>query len=560
MVNSNKKQSSVCGLSCTTCEDRDACMDISINRREVLKFLTMAGLSGALAGCAPAVTQTLTLSTAMPTSGPGPFAPDYWPTDGWRGSTPEEQGLDSTKLAGLYEFIKGHAYNDLHSLSLIRNGYVIAEAARYPYQLDQPHRLGDSFKAFLSALVGIAISEGHLKSIDQPVVDIFAGHTIDNLDGNKKALTIEHLVKNLSGIQWTHPADNLEARHSGDWVQYVLDRPMDHEPGTRFSGARTLAEPYLLAAILEHATGMDLESFAKSRLFAPLGITNVYYDHDPLCVALSVNDIAKFGYLYLNKGQWDGVQIIPEEWVAASLDTQYELPCGSYAVGYHWWVPAAQGLLRRHVAWGCNATISSIELTLVPEANILYVVATHPGGRRVYRPIMETFVLESDIAAGPKLANPDGIKAMDAQSAVVSQAPTPKDVPDLPDLAHVVDKQVYVFDDNSYGLDTMIVNIEQKETAITLTVNDEPADYPIGLDKVPRISQAGPLARLFYGVSPDDSVALMGAWRDDRLQIDVQFLCGCLDIMNLTWNANAATITINWSPSRKDALEGVRQI
>lgn len=117
----------------------------------------------------------------------------YWPTEGWRTSTPEQQGMDSEKLAELLDYVEENDIN-IHSLLIIRNGYVVTDVYFYPFTNNSVHDVASVTKSFTGTLIGIAISEGYIAGVDQPVLELFPNRTVANVDANKKAMTLEDLL------------------------------------------------------------------------------------------------------------------------------------------------------------------------------------------------------------------------------------------------------------------------------------------------------------------------------------------------------------------------------
>ena len=124
----------------------------------------------------------------------------YWPTTGWQTSTPEQQGMDSEKLAEALDFLQEEDVN-IHSLLIIRNGYVVTDAYFYPFANGSVHDVASVTKSFTATLIGMAISEGHIAGVEQPVLEFFPERTVANVDANKKAMTLEDLLTMRSGFE-----------------------------------------------------------------------------------------------------------------------------------------------------------------------------------------------------------------------------------------------------------------------------------------------------------------------------------------------------------------------
>ncbi|MFW9800726.1 MAG: serine hydrolase domain-containing protein, partial [Candidatus Thorarchaeota archaeon] len=280
-----------------------------------------------------------------------PVPREYWPSDEWRTSTPTEQGVDTTKLDEMMRYIETNALR-IDSILIVRNGYLVFE--EYPSSLYSPgdyHIIHSCTKSFTSALVGIAIQNGYIGDVSDRMIDYFSNRTIANLDNRKQNITIEHLLTMTSGLEWdewTVPYgrsgnDATDMFSSDSSTQYVLDLPMAYEPGE--SWTYNSGGSHLLGAIVADTAGQTLSAFAFEHLLGPLGISeaNVLWPHDQEGydygsggVYMRPLDMAKFGYLYLNNGSWDGQQIVPSEWVTKSAGTEvYFNEYSGYS--YQWW-------------------------------------------------------------------------------------------------------------------------------------------------------------------------------------------------------------------------------
>jgi CubicO group peptidase (beta-lactamase class C family) len=275
-------------------------------------------------------------------------SPDYWPNSGWKASTPKEQGMDPQYLEQMESYIdeKGlRSYID--SILIVRNGYLTYEA--YPsglYDENSPHNIYSCTKSIISALIGIGIGEGYINSINDHMINYFPNRTIKNLNSQKQAVTLKHLLTMTSGLEWDDNIDYYNMTFHSDWVQYVLDRPMTTQPGIAWN--YNSGGSHLLSAILQQVTPNGTLAYAKLHLFDPLNITNYTWstDHDGVPIGgtglrLTPRDMAKFGFLYLNNGYWNDSQLVPSSWVDKSqkpyLNLQFEENQG-LGYGYQWWI------------------------------------------------------------------------------------------------------------------------------------------------------------------------------------------------------------------------------
>ena len=210
---------------------------------------------------------------------------------------------------------------EIDSVLVIRNGTIVAEKYYPPYTENSRHALYSCTKSFISALVGMAIDDGYIDGINEPVLDFFPERTFANLDERKESMTLEDLLTMRSGLDWNEGMPVYqEMMDTRDWVGFVLDKPMAAEPGSQFKYCSGCS--HVMSAIIQETTGLNTLEYAQSHLFEPLGITNLYWELDGSGIpnggwGLEINprDMAKFGYLYLNNGTWDGQQIVPSDWV-----------------------------------------------------------------------------------------------------------------------------------------------------------------------------------------------------------------------------------------------------
>ncbi|NOU97451.1 serine hydrolase [Paenibacillus sp. LMG 31456] len=267
---------------------------------------------------------------------------DYWPTKGWKTAKPEEHGVDSAALAEMVEQFKGH---NLHSFALIRDGYLLAEGYNQETDADKRQPMYSVTKSVTSAITGMAIQEGILKGVDQKLKDFFPEVQKDEKKAN---ITIGNILTMTSGLEWDNKGDRSsnEMADSPNWIKYVIDKPVVAQPGTVFNYSN--GSSHLMSGILQEALGIPINYYAKSKLFDPLGISNAAWGVDPQGVAvggwslqLTTRDMAKFGLMYLHKGQWENKEIVPSKWVEASVQQKVEQPIidgthGGY--GYFWWL------------------------------------------------------------------------------------------------------------------------------------------------------------------------------------------------------------------------------
>jgi CubicO group peptidase (beta-lactamase class C family) len=249
-------------------------------------------------------------------------------------STPEAQGISSQSVC---DFVAAaDKINTLHSFMIVRHGRVIGEGWWKPEAPDKPHVLHSLSKSFNSTAIGLAISDGKL-SLDDPVLKFFPNDAPSDPSDNLKAMKVRDLLTMTCGHD-TEP----KAVGGAPSVKTFLAHPVQYQPGTHFQ-YNTMGS-YTLSGILTKATGQTTLEYLKPRLFEPLGIENPDWESSPegyslggYGLKLCTEDIAKFGQLYLQKGKWNGKQLIPEKWVEQATSKQVPNDQESHSkIGIDW--------------------------------------------------------------------------------------------------------------------------------------------------------------------------------------------------------------------------------
>jgi CubicO group peptidase (beta-lactamase class C family) len=345
-------------------------------RRHRWTRLLVAALACVLAAACTGTDGQETTATTRAAAAPGQR--DYWPTGGWRTAAPDQQGMDPAVLDDLDTIVPAD-YPQVRSVLVVRHGYLVDERYWQGVDASDGHNGYSVTKSFVSALVGIALGDGQLKGLDQTVDELLADHLPATADPRLRQVTLEQLLTMTSGLAGDDSSlggdDAISDRmaQSRDWVRHILSRRLVSEPGTEF--AYSSAGSHLLSAIVADATGQSTLAFARAKLFAPLGIATdqaleqtvshwppsqaeldayeqapVAWPRDPqgyhyggAFLKLPARDLAKLGYLYLNGGRWDGTQVVPADYAAASTRPQSDPPVGPGDYGYQWWVTNETG-------------------------------------------------------------------------------------------------------------------------------------------------------------------------------------------------------------------------
>lgn len=277
-----------------------------------------------------------------------------YPQDFWETATPEDVGMDSGKLIQGSNISPG-----ANSILVVRHGKLVFEryslgqqgpptssgpvAPNHQILPDEPQILYSATKSITSALIGIALNEGCIKNLQDPVLPYFPDITPQNMSTRKTHITVEDVLTMQSGLEWTESDPDCDGLYGTyDSVQYILDKPMVSEPGTVWNYCT--GNSTILTSMIYRTTGKTPDAYAREKLFGPLGITNFHWDADGKGVNfggsrlyLTSRDMAKFGYLYLKRGLWGGIQVIPASWVDTSTVKHTSAGAGA-DYGYHWWM------------------------------------------------------------------------------------------------------------------------------------------------------------------------------------------------------------------------------
>ena len=276
----------------------------------------------------------------------------------------------------------------LKNLIVVKDEKVIVEEYLNGGRAGQLNDIRSASKSILSAILGCAINDGYIDSIDQTVIDFFPEYQSDKLDPNIYKLRIKHLITMTSGFKIKETAEAYQQLyHSPDWVGHILQLPFSKEPGKRFNYHSF--NTHLLSATITKATGMSTLAYARSALFSPLGITRIKWETDPqgYCIggwglSMTAKDMATFGTLCLNLGRYGKNQLIPAEWIKSSttektgmIGTYYSGWNKAYGYGYLWWVRRLDNKMDFPFAMGHGGQ----RIVIMPNVNAVVVTQAEPN-------------------------------------------------------------------------------------------------------------------------------------------------------------------------------------
>jgi CubicO group peptidase (beta-lactamase class C family) len=269
-----------------------------------------------------------------------------------------------------------------HSVLVAKHGKTIAERYFHGYSADSPNNLKSVTKSVTSALVGIALERGALKSVDLPVKTFFTDIFSKLNDPKKDVITLRHLLTMSSGLDASDDLPSLDIWSCLDRARCFFERPLIQEPGKAFSYASPGAD--VVSRVLTQVTGMPTRDFAEKYLFSPLGVHVLGWSRDALGyysgeseLFLTSRDLLKFGVLFGNRGVYEGRRILSEQWIATSTARALQGSSSNGNYGYFWWVsPSAK--LPYYYAWGLGGQY----VYVVPRTETVIVVTSDFSSRR----------------------------------------------------------------------------------------------------------------------------------------------------------------------------------
>ena len=321
--------------------------------------------------------------------------------DGWQVSTLAKEGVSEEIINDMMTAILAGKYPNLISIVLIRNGSLIFEEFLYynnRYWLQEFRSAG---KSVTSVLMGIAFDKGFIKGVDGKLLDFFPEFEKGtNWDKRKDEVSLHHVLSMRWGFDQSGPA-NKTGWYTEDWIEKILKLPLINEPGEKFEYHS--AAPALCGPILENVTGMPVTEFAKEYLFGPLQISDYLWhtlsDGNTLTAGgmyMRPRDMAKIGYLVINRGQWHGRQILSEKWI--DISTKPYTSDDAMGYGYYWWLSKYKGRDKTFETIFA-AGHGGQRVMVVPELDLVAVFTSKPddnpkGHQRIIK-IMEKYILPS---------------------------------------------------------------------------------------------------------------------------------------------------------------------
>lgn len=336
--------------------------------------------------------------------------------DGWQSSSPNSVSMSARVLDDLKYSIRNHEFAAIDGIVIVKDGYLIFEEYENEFNSNKVHELQSVTKSLTALLIGIAIDQGHIENIDQPMLQYFDKATIENLDERKEAITLDDILTMRTGFKWNEWLPNpkfdplQEMYNSSNWIKTILDTKMAYRPGIAFQ--YNSGSTILLDEIIKVSTGLDSVEFAQRNLFEPLGISQYFWSKENFYFFGTTNtggglylrprDLAKIGQLVLNKGNWNGTQVISERWIDEVLTphvSRINIGIMNPQYGYLWYVFPKGSFNDTFTIYGCLGAGGQY-LFVLPECNLVIVIMSEnfeyqSQGLEIARRIVNDYVIKA---------------------------------------------------------------------------------------------------------------------------------------------------------------------
>ncbi|MGD0206420.1 MAG: serine hydrolase [Verrucomicrobiota bacterium] len=444
-------------------------------------------------------------------------------------SAPEAQGVSSAEILDFLEAV-GKSQHEFHSFMLVRHGQVIAEGWWSPYAADLNHMLYSLSKSFTSTAVGFAVTEGRLK-VEDPVISFFPNDLPLSSNENLAALRVKHLLTMSVG----HAEDSTPLITKTDnWVKTFLAVPIANPPGSTFlynSGAS-----YMLSAIVQKLTGQKVIDYLGPRLFQPLAIEGMTWETCPRGIntggwglSIQTGGLAKFGQLYLQKGTWNGKQILPAAWVEEATTFKIQQPAAPgqdpedakktsewhQGYGYQFW-------RTRHDAYRADGAFGQYTIVM-PDQDAVICITGESGSVPGEFDLIWEYLLP---AMKEKVLPPEKNSQARLKQKLSSLALLPpKAQATSPVAAGISGKSFKI----GNGANVQSVSFKFRGNSCTFTLKDARGEHPItcGIEKWMdgKTDMPGTPPKLTVGaLEPVSKVLASGTWKDENtFQMTWQF-------------------------------------
>jgi CubicO group peptidase (beta-lactamase class C family) len=465
-------------------------------------------------------------------------------------TSPEAVGIAPAAILAFVDAIEQRV-DGLHSFMLLRHGKVAAEGWWSPYAPQYPHMLFSLSKSFASTAVGLAVAEGRLR-VDDPVISFFPADAPTKGSEHLAAMRVRHLLSMSTGHNKdaTGPATGTP---DGNWVKGFLALPVEHRPGTHF--VYNSAATYMLSAIVQKLTGVTLLEYLRPRLFGPLGIEGAAWESCPRGISIGgwglsvkTEDIARFGQLYLQKGQWKGRQLVPEKWIEEATSKQIangtsEKSDWAQGYGYQFW-RCRHGAYRGDGAFGQFCIV-------MPQQDAVLAITSGAGDM----PAVMNMAWDHLLPAMQQDALPASEADRDIRRKLESLSIRPPDGKLVSPTARLVSGRTCHFEANEEKIQSATLSF--KGNRCKMTFRDERGERPV---------EGGNGAWVKGTTSLDDrpagKVAAQGAWTDENTYTMKLCFYETPFVQTVTWKFAGDQVTVSrkmnvsFGPTERPTLVG----
>jgi CubicO group peptidase (beta-lactamase class C family) len=476
-------------------------------------------------------------------------------------STPEAEGVSSQRVLELVTALEG--LKEVHSVMLVRHGKVVAEGWWAPYTPGDVHSMYSVTKSFNSTAVGLAVGEG-LLSVDALVSSFFPDLMPAQPAPAFQTMSVKHLLMMASGHA-QDPLDAMRAAPGGQWTRAFLESTVEREPGSSFfynSGAA-----YVLGSIVQKVTGQTVEEYLTPRLFEPLGISNRIWGMSPEGInltegglAITTEELAKFGLLYLQKGNWNGQQIVSEEWATDATSKQISTGADNgnwnFGYGYQFW--------RNPAGYRADGSLGQFSFVLPEQDLVLAITAAtgNDGGTNRIMNLVFQHLIGGMIATD---ALPEDAAARDALAAKLAglALSVPQGAATSP-LAADVSGSRYAVAANSQGITAVELDFSAELPLIRIEDADGSHVIPVGIGQWRRARTGFKkhINELFD--TPEQAISAIGAWTSDNTFVAKLAFTETPYTMDAAFAFNADQVAVDmsynvrWGSATEPQITGAR--
>lgn len=417
--------------------------------------------------------------------------------------------MSSKGIEAFLDAVSNSKGNELHSFMLIRHGKVIAEGNWLPYRSDYMHDVASVSKSFTSTAIGFAVTSGLLKPEDK-VITFFPDELPEVVSDNLKTLTVKNLLT-MSAGQETEP--RVVGINNENWIKSFLAYPVSDKPGTKF-----LYNPmatYMLSAILQKVTGQKTSEYLNEKLFKLIGIRQADWTESPQGITsggwgmrLKIEDMARFGLFYLQKGKWDNKQMLPESWITEAskmhimqntslISPQSSQSDNEQGYGYQFW-------RSKHNSYRADGAYGQFIVVMPDQDAVLIIVEEANDGQAILNSAWEYLIPSMHLERLSESA--DAYASLVSKQKSLTLFPLPKS-----EKTYSVDKS-YVFPQNESKISEL--SLKMQDSSATIRIKKDGTDFQFVFGNGKWLNQYSKLRGI---TNPETFISLLENKAPDRL-------------------------------------------